>query len=632
MPSPLRKLDYLLDETGWFGDYLGDFLSFRESVAVVLDPSVPGKSRSYALAVGLTSRCIQALLLLWLGLGTWQDQTFMMDITPSGKTQYFMSSGDFATEQTARRDEARVGEGICNDTSPYNYHNSYCAASAFWCEENQICAFPASWGEVTKKGETQLLAYTYLKDTHYRTFPCSTNATCAADETRAELATGECQCWSQSNEFLMGVEGLEMGFTHEFFLPSFVKADYKGLNFKKTRSGDVPTVLFCDGKKQRKQAGSGGSVSFPVSELLECGGIDSLDEVNQLAYADYPPTSQYEEERPSYRMTGVEIEITLSWEGTFFGDWNGNKENTVCNVHVKRIDGYSSFGNDVNYVTFPTVDADGLVTEEYHDLFRRGIKITFTYEGRIRVFHANYLLETFTTLIVLIGVAPQLTKYVFKALGMMSRFVSDDTESKVGKFINRLKYENEVWENQTVKKNNIHDILASTLVNVLQNEALLASLSTSKEDRAILEAHGGEAPGLSYEQIVKLLKRAQHKTAKGEVVYVTQAEAEVAANWLIDQKTDTACDISAENGSRRLSAAKFTQWSGPDHSVPTLENTLAHLAEFTTAKHDDTIIDIEAAQSPRESSDIEAVQSPRESSDPEASKAASAASAMGSET
>ena len=63
-------------------------------------------------------------------------------------------------------------------------------------------------------------------------------------------------------------------------------------------------------------------------------GNRSLDEVNQLAYADYPPTSIGE--RPSYRMTGVEIEITLSWEGTFFGDWNGNKENTVCNVHVKE--------------------------------------------------------------------------------------------------------------------------------------------------------------------------------------------------------------------------------------------------------------------------------------------------------
>ena len=75
--------------------------------------------------------------------------------------------------------------------------------------------------------------------------------------------------------------------------------------------------------------------------------------------------------------------------------------------------GWWGIGNDVEYIEYPTQNAscaDGATGGcykygEFHNRYRRGVKIELQYTGRILSFDFNYFVNTLTSFIVLLGVA-----------------------------------------------------------------------------------------------------------------------------------------------------------------------------------------------------------------------------------
>lgn len=98
-------------------------LSFKVPQEVLLDPSVPGRSRYYALSMGLTNLLLKIGLLVLFVYSMSMEKSYQAKQVPTGSAQYFLDAGMFTDKQAEVRDLYDNGDGLCYNTEPYWYHN-----------------------------------------------------------------------------------------------------------------------------------------------------------------------------------------------------------------------------------------------------------------------------------------------------------------------------------------------------------------------------------------------------------------------------------------------------------------------------------------------------------------------------
>mmetsp|Transcript_87011 Transcript_87011/g.186438 ORF Transcript_87011/g.186438 Transcript_87011/m.186438 type:complete len:555 (+) Transcript_87011:21-1685(+) len=407
---------------------------------------------SLLVGLGILNRLVQISIIGAFAFYFYWFKLYEKVEAVKGSSQAYISSSGLYDEQLKLMDgRNQIGSTFCANTLSSWYHNDACessggkdslAASAFSCEYNITCSYP-DYSEAARKGESEMFIHTYLKDTTYRSFPCTqnSNSTCLLDE-KLKVQGPLCKCWKTRNQFLMGVDKMNLTISshkiQQFLQLSHLPVADRMSSGMTTHIVHYVSVLpeshwFYPVSKVVKLSATskpsvlhsfkgGERITGTIEQWLKWAGINNLDDVNDEALVDHPPAVDIpgSMNQPIYRMSGVQINVHLQWKGSV-GPLLRGGSSIECNMIVSSVKGYHSFGSSPIYVDYGVVDpATGLATTEIHDRYLRGIRIVFTHDGWIGQFDSALTLVSLSVCIVYLSSSHLMSKLIFTAMSGMA--------------------------------------------------------------------------------------------------------------------------------------------------------------------------------------------------------------------
>jgi len=187
--------------------------------------------------------------------------------------------------------------------------------------------------------------------------------------------------------------------------------------------------------------------------------------------------------------------------------------------------GYSSKGNDVDYIIYPKSNDPSVYAQEsqYHDRYFRGIKIGFTYGGTIGYFDMYNLVVVFTSFTILLSLSGTIVSLIAYYL---------------------LGYESEVYNNYGNS-----DVSIKRLHGKVAAQALVASAVWKK----VIGLHTMDSP--SFEELVK--KYMENGYGREDAMYLSKALLETSQPDE-DQGLASLNDKIAQFGKITSSASKMS--------------------------------------------------------------------------
>ena len=408
------------------------------------------------LRLGTANIALQVAILVYFILIMVSFKEYETKFTPDGSAQYFMSKGSMNISQASDYTAEYCVGAAAGD---YNYDDIDCAkGDMFWCEDNVKCAYP-SFAETSKKLDSSLWTYTYLKDAHVIRDTCTVleSISDCPDPSSYEWAQQVtdkpefgCSCSGRTNTFLTGAEGASLRLAHTYYIPTI---DIKEVNvLTRVRKAGFSTIHGEDPSDQYVLSAEGENTALTVIEFLALAGIDDLNAPNREAMEQYP--SAIDDQITSYRQTGYEVQLDFNWMGSVGSTISGGS-NVELILSVVGKAGYSSKGNDVSYVEAPVAVGNVFGTRsEYHDYYYRGIKFGFTFGGTIGYFDMYNLIVVFTSFTILLSVSGTIVSMVaYYLLGYESTVYTNYGQSTVsikrlhGKVAAQALIASAVWKN-----------------------------------------------------------------------------------------------------------------------------------------------------------------------------------------
>lgn len=380
------------------------------------------------------------------------------------------------------------------------------AASTTSCEYNITCELPEYSEATRKQGEHEIYVFTYMKDTLHKVFPCSLKSQylCAEGEL-FWTESGHCKCWKTNNQFLLGIEHMTLTIRHAF---DPLRKLSQPLTIDQRSGKNIPMLVVrdhMDGDVVHTFE-AGEIITATMQQWLKWAGVESLEEINSKALSQYPPTVMIpgSYNKPTYRMTGIELNIELNYKGHLGGR---GKADIECRMVLKVVEGYHSFGSDPVYQVYK--DSNGAKT--IHDRYTRGVRVLLSAQGRIGEFDINHLLFLIPALLVYIALAPTVTEYIFYYLGWLCEVINLSCRRNehrqyapnVGDF---LAYESQSWHQSCDENVDLDGFHARRLLNTLMLKMLFQK--TYQKER------------ISYQEALTLMVDliTQSKTAKSSTV------------------------------------------------------------------------------------------------------------------
>lgn len=234
---------------------------------------------------------------------------------------------------------------------------------------------------------------------------------CPKGETPVKSGNKRCSCLRVKNFWLKGVEGLVLN-----ALPSYghsdIIAEHNTQDFRTTVLDAEGNVAYVFEPMEE--------VRLTVDDILALVNV-SLDDTNEVAESTFFSRngSDYEDDSQPYRMTGVSVELALSFEGIVRGRLDDSVNLVVHPRH--RGGGYVSQGSRVVYREYPVYNCSKEETgtddcvpygEVLVDRFLRGVRIVITTSGTIYGFDFFNLIKSLTSFIVLLGLSTTIMTFV----------------------------------------------------------------------------------------------------------------------------------------------------------------------------------------------------------------------------
>lgn len=343
----------------------------------------------YVLAVAAMGVVLQGFIT---------SQAYFDKIVPTGRVYFWAERG--GQLRPADLNKADDQKDFCSKPEQYNYcYDKACS----WAYRNfrcmDICHLDADANcfddsERWAKQQTSLFFPTYFNETiNWRG------------------ANGALKEQQNAQWFVKGVEGLAIGFAHEFsaLLPD-------GMQRGNSYDDNVPakikllTVLRDSNSKVIKRWPPGENIVIPLEQILKVSGVD-LDSINKRAKTNYLKDAHIPY-GALMRITGTELQVEMSYENSMaHGDdsWDG----PVCYIDVRR----GSFAWH-SKPQIQTIDNLGSTRLRYY----YGLSVNFKTTGQFLVVSMNNFINLLTSLSVFVQSAKMVVFFVaIWGLGHLSK-------------------------------------------------------------------------------------------------------------------------------------------------------------------------------------------------------------------
>mmetsp|Transcript_12329 Transcript_12329/g.28919 ORF Transcript_12329/g.28919 Transcript_12329/m.28919 type:complete len:536 (-) Transcript_12329:174-1781(-) len=359
--------------------------------------------------LGVTAWVLRIAVILYIVLSCIHARQYQWVEVPRGSPIFWFETGSLANLWT-------TSQPYC-DNANYDYYyaaDSGQQVTSYWNDVDVGCTV-LQRGEMVKQSASQGFVTTFMKMMRASTFTCpsTTTSACAISSSMASFGNvvedsshgGYCTCGRLDNFFVLGVEDVEMHMIHEFSTSS--KLDQTTGSSVHTSASDekkkVRTCLMSQASSKKEECEiqyglgddtwsdccshifePGQTVFLTIAQWLDLAGI-SLDDYNELVEEDRVNGGQ-----PYRRTSGVEIQVTLNYYGDISqDDWD-------CVIEVTPRDVWTSAGSDMIYTSF-----SGPGTSEFWDAWKRGIRFSFSTQGRASKLDGWTLLNTLIAGLVL---------------------------------------------------------------------------------------------------------------------------------------------------------------------------------------------------------------------------------------
>lgn len=481
-------------------------LYFRQPTHAVLDPSAHvGPARLFSAALGLSCRFLEILVLVyWFFIYAPHYRIHEESEAVTGATRSWIGAGRLYDSQL---DDF---SNFCSDTRTHWYYSKYCpfnltnlseysstdrlTATSTGCEDNIRCSYPDYGVATQKRSEDELHIFTYLKDTMFREIACSTNTSACREDEQLWRLGSRCKCWKTENQFLIGVDHMTLVLKHEF--DQLTKISSSNERFSK----QMKTHIRKDSIKGEvlKTFEPGEDIEASVQQWLSWAGLDSLDRTNQQALQEYPPGGFIPGSRnePSFRMTGVEIALDITYKGSIGVTLPFGLSNPVeCDLVVRHRGGYHSFGSH------PVWLASENDTVVIHDRYLRGINFKIRTSGVIGEASLITLFVNCATLLVYFAAVPNIVELVVYSLSRLGNMLAHaarecnfcQKQSKykcldnLGRFLAFVGYESNVWHMQVYQLVTLDGFHAKRLLHSMLAKMIFGSTPSVKNPSFITE-------------------------------------------------------------------------------------------------------------------------------------------------
>lgn len=174
---------------------------------------------------------------------------------------------------------------------------------------------------------------------------------------------------------------------------------------------DLVTVILDDNDNILYTFKSGEDISLTIKDWLSIVGI-TMDDINPNDHI-YNNSNIHN----TYRITGVGLHLTFDYDNTNNGKIRSkirkqiNKDDYICEIHVKLDEIVPTILDDVNYLG-NQVRNNAKIDIDYRRTIRRGITFHFSSVGQIAEFSFSALISAITDGVVLLNVAYTVTRYI----------------------------------------------------------------------------------------------------------------------------------------------------------------------------------------------------------------------------
>jgi len=445
--------------------------------------------------LALCQYTLQILFLLYFLFDLIVNNGHLYNETPVGRVaSSYVSRGkltDFQDEQPK----------FCDvDRSP-SFTWDGCKDDPFWCDDRVRCISP-QFNQMYSKEDSSIWLFTYNKDAVYQSLPScegqSSSSNSCPEGAHFIKEAGQCQCLTVNNYWMKGAEGLTLNvvptYSHTTTIAQHTKQDY------------VTEVYNATGGLT-KTFEPGEVLSFTVEEILQLVGRD-LDETNPFAEDAFKSIagSAYKDDEQVYRMTGLEVELEFEFNGVVTQEPAEDREegvrrddiSLVVRARDRRVS-YASKGSDVVYEQYPVyncteTDECRIESQVFVDRFNRGIKVSFSFTGKIYTFSIFALVNSLTNFLVLFGLAGTVVSIAAMSLmghsskifeGVRAQDVSvDRTHAKIGvqSIVAALSFDMMAQHGNGIDENTLVDVLRKHGVAEEDARAIAANIISQADD------------------------------------------------------------------------------------------------------------------------------------------------------
>lgn len=343
--------------------------------------------------IGMANRLFQVGVIFYLAFNLAYNEAYYELESPYGyvTSMWSETANLYKTQREFKNNVSLNKFNYCNNTS----HN-YIFDMPYWDYRNISCV-NLPYSSLYEKGENEFFFMTMFTENNISLRNCDeNNQTHTHNETCliTDRLDGNCICQNYKNYYTVGEEDMNFVFDYKY-LTTF----QTGSNFQDHNTRAVITRLFSVNGSIVKVFDKNRNIKLSVAEWLNLLNID-LDDFNEATKLSEPANGTVVN-RGRYRFTGLQIIINIECSNLIKMTKSGYGE-TVCDIHPYINDGWASKGSHITYDTYPNLN-DEIITSNYYDRYRYGLKFKFQITGKMGVFHHDKLISAIINSIVMMG-------------------------------------------------------------------------------------------------------------------------------------------------------------------------------------------------------------------------------------
>ena len=333
----------------------------------------------------------------------------------------------------------QIAEYMPYCTQPYSFDYSYCNHSQasggnneFWCEDNISCDPVDPAMAMVKQTPRDIWVYTYAKRRTARLVDCSVGASSCGNGELFENLGQRCQCVRTRNSFIPGAEGATYSFKHAAKMDARPDKVFRNMETVVKADKIDPMTGLVTGEQvvlSTIQAGATDYINLNIKTLIEECGLGKLDEADPVIQSDYPSATGI----PSYRITGIQFDVRVIYSGSL---WDATRP-PKATVHIQPNLGWHSRGelvyqDDEEFLPGPLGAAQQNTSHDTYSVYPRGVHLKISFSGSFGEFDGLYIVSQLATLVVYLGVAGLITRYmVLWLLGYTSRVYRESVKEVI---------------------------------------------------------------------------------------------------------------------------------------------------------------------------------------------------------